>query len=822
MGPENRKPPGTLEKRLRFETLLAEISSRFVSVPADQVDDEIKGAQRRICEFLDLDRSTLWQVSPEQATTLVLTHVNQPQGIPPATGKVSLEELFPWTSRKVLGGETVIFSRVSELPLEAGLDRQSYTLLGTKSDVLVPLSVGGGAPFGLLTFAVVREERDWPATVVKGLQLIAQVFANALARKYADRALRESEEVNRATFEQAAVGIAHVGIDGRWLRVNDKLCAIVGYSREELLRCTFQDITHPDDLEIDLDYVHQVLSGEIKTYSMEKRYIRKDRSLVWINLTVSLVRSARGDPRHFISVVEDITDRRRAEDAFRASEARLEAGVELAGLGYYEINFADQTTFIQDRFHDICGVPSGPHKNVRPVEMWMEQIHPDDRERVLEYRQKLQDGRLDRLSLEYRYLHPEHGMKWLHHVACVSGRNDSGRAVRTYGVVRDITETKQMSERIQSAATEWQTTFDSINDPVMILDSEYRIVRVNAATVRFLGLPLEQIVGSFCYTAMHGTSCPIIACPCQVTFQSQESAELEMLHAGTGRWLLVSTDLIRDAAGKATGVVHVCRDITEAKNAEAELLRQRTELAHVARVTTMGELAASLAHELNQPLSAIFTNAAAAEVFLRQDPPALDELREILADIREDDKRASEVIRRLRALFRRGEMERLPLEINSLVEDVWLLINREAEMRRISLIADLARPLPKISGDRIHLQQVLLNLILNSMDAIASRPRKIRSIAVRTRLRNCTQVELSVMDTGLGIGPDELPHLFEPFYTTKPTGIGMGLSIAQTIITAHQGHIWAENNEAGGATFIITLPACGDTHMPECKTEVEA
>ena len=129
---------------------------------------------------------------------------------------------------------------------------------------------------------------------MKRLQLVAQIFANALARKRADQELREAAEINRATFEQAAVGIAHVGIDGRWLRVNDKLCDIVGYPREELLQLTFQDITHPDDLETDLEYVRQVLSGKIKTYSMEKRYFRKDRSVVWVNLTVSLVRGADG------------------------------------------------------------------------------------------------------------------------------------------------------------------------------------------------------------------------------------------------------------------------------------------------------------------------------------------------------------------------------------------------------------------------------------------------------------------------------------------------------------------------------------------------
>jgi formate hydrogenlyase transcriptional activator len=179
-----------LEEWLRFETLLAETSSRFINVPADQVDGEIEDAQRRLCDLLDVDRSTLWQASEKEPVSLLMTHMYQPQGTPPPPRRL-MEGLFPWTRQKVLAGETVIFTKTSDLPPEAGRDRESYGLIGTKSDVIVPLSVGGGPTFGLLTFAVMREERHWPETVVKGFQLIAQVFANALARKRADEQLKK-------------------------------------------------------------------------------------------------------------------------------------------------------------------------------------------------------------------------------------------------------------------------------------------------------------------------------------------------------------------------------------------------------------------------------------------------------------------------------------------------------------------------------------------------------------------------------------------------------------------------------------------------------
>jgi len=188
-----------LDEGLRFGTLLAEISSRFVNVPADQVDGEIRGAQRRMCEFLDLDRSSLGQVSELEPGAVPLTHIHQPQGSLPLPEGLDGRAFFPWTAQKALAGQTVTITKMSDLPPEADRDRESYGLYGTKSVVVVPLSVGGGPPFGVLTFSVLREERDWPETVVKGFQLIAQVFANALARKRTEeqlkRYVREIEEL---------------------------------------------------------------------------------------------------------------------------------------------------------------------------------------------------------------------------------------------------------------------------------------------------------------------------------------------------------------------------------------------------------------------------------------------------------------------------------------------------------------------------------------------------------------------------------------------------------------------------------------------------
>ena len=188
---ERRRIKLALEERLKFEALLAEISAHFVNLPTDQIDSDIEEAQRRICKLLDLDRSTLWQTTKQEPGTLLLTHIQHPSGSLSPPERMNGYDFFPWITQKVLGGETVIFSKMTDIPSEAARDRENLLAYGTKSDVIVPLSVGEGAVLGMLTFAVMREERSWPETVVKGFRLIAQVFANALERKRIDSRLRE-------------------------------------------------------------------------------------------------------------------------------------------------------------------------------------------------------------------------------------------------------------------------------------------------------------------------------------------------------------------------------------------------------------------------------------------------------------------------------------------------------------------------------------------------------------------------------------------------------------------------------------------------------
>ena len=241
--------------------------------------------------------------------------------------------------------------------------------------------------------------------------------------------------------------------------------------------------------------------------------------------------------------------------------------------------------------------------------------------------------------------------------------------------------------------------------------------------------------------------------------------------------------------------------------AKREALALRGELAHAGRVSVVGQLSSSLAHELSQPLGAIIRNAEAGELLLGADPPNLAEVREILGDIRSDGHRAGDVIDRMRRLLRRRELKLESLVVEELVEQVVALVHPDARARRVRLDVDVERDLPRVLGDQVHLQQVLLNLLVNGIDAMEPGPAEEKVLSVAARRGGPLTVEITVADTGPGIPPAVLPRLFEPFFTTKERGLGMGLPISRTIVEAHGGTIGAENPPGGGALIRLTLPA---------------
>jgi PAS domain S-box-containing protein len=277
--------------------------------------------------------------------------------------------------------------------------------------------------------------------------------------------------------------------------------------------------------------------------------------------------------------------------------------------------------------------------------------------------------------------------------------------------------------------------------------------------------------------------------------------------AGEPRWVLARGRTELTEAGGRAVMRGVIRDVSDLRREQLESQALRGELAHVGRVTMLGQLASSLAHELSQPLGAILRNAEVAELLLEDARVDVEELKAIVRDIHRDDRRAGEVIDRLRALLKRRQLDLQPIPVDSLLQDVTALVRVDAASRYVPVRHAAEPGLPMISADRVHLSQVLLNLIINGMDAVMDRPAPQRWVEVRGRRVGTDAVELTVTDSGPGIPAEALPRVFEPFFTTKEQGMGMGLSISRAIVEAHGGRLTVENVPGGGAAFRMLLRA---------------
>jgi len=275
---------------------------------------------------------------------------------------------------------------------------------------------------------------------------------------------------------------------------------------------------------------------------------------------------------------------------------------------------------------------------------------------------------------------------------------------------------------------------------------------------------------------------------------------------GGERWIAAQGRGFFDGAGNPLRLMGVLLDITARKQAEQALKDQHRGLAHMARVSTLGELSAALAHELNQPLTAILCNAQAGQRFLAQSPPDREEWRAILADIVADAQRAGAIVSRLRALFKKEAAVQQVLNINTLIEDVAQLLHSDLITKQVYLLLHLRPDLPKTRGDPVQVRQVLLNLVMNGAEAMAASAVGPRPLRICTSLHDADNLEISVRDSGPGIAPRMLAQIFEPFVTGKPQGLGMGLAISRTIVSAHDGRLWADNAPEGGATLRFTLP----------------
>ena len=496
--------------------------------------------------------------------------------------------------------------------------------------------------------------------------------------------------------------------------------------------------------------------------------------------------------------------RKHAEQSLRNTEERMSLAVESTNLGLWQLYVPTYDIWANDTCRALLGLD--PKETLTP-QSFFNVYHADDRERVTRTcREAVAQGKS--YEQEYRVVGPDGRVRWLLERARTIC-DAAGKALRMTGVVIDITDRKQAEEALRESEERYRNVVETQTELICRFKPDTTLTFVNDAYCRFFGQRREQLVGTkFIELVPASARAPLFRHLESVMSNPRtQTYEHEVLRPdGSIGWQQWFDHAIVDANGRIVEMQGIGRDITTLRHAELDAEERRKEVTHLTRVAILGELSGALAHELNQPLTAILSNAQAAQRLLAKTPVDLDEVREILADIGSEDKRAGNVINRLRALMKKGEAKLLPLDLNALAEDVLELTHSELVERNIAVKRRLAPGLPDIRGDRVQLQQVVLNLIMNACEAMNGNGAVDRSLEVSTARDGNSRLRLTVADHGHGIPPELLERVFEPFMTTKTDGLGLGLSICRSIVAAHDGRLWGSNNPGGGASFSVSLP----------------
>ena len=558
----------------------------------------------------------------------------------------------------------------------------------------------------------------------------------------------------------------------------------------------------------------------------------------------------------------EIAERKNAEGALLSSEAQLKQAQAVAHLGSYEVDALTGHTRWSDEVFRILGLDPASGSLSRQ-EFVKRLVHPEDREYAMQgYDRVVHEGKL--YDLEYRVIRPDGSVRFVQSMGEPIRTPDGGAVVRLVGALLDITERKQSEDSLARLNRTLQTLYQC-NQALVHASDEYELLqtvcrilvevgRVRMAWVGYRELDREKSIRPVAQAGYddgyvenvkaiwadaergHGpTGTAIRTGKPSWTQNIQTDSSIapwrtEALKRGYGS--NISLPLMSDGAtfgaltlydqqpnafnertveqfteladNLAYGVIAL-RTRAERSRAEHALREAQAELAHVTRVMTMGELAASIAHEINQPLAAVVTNANACLRWLTGPTPNLDEAQAAVARIARDGNRASDVIGRIRALVKKSATEQAHLDINEVIQEVLGLIQTEIRKNEVVLRMKLAPDLPRILGDRVQLQQVILNLMMNGIEAMSAVTDRSRDLLIRSCRYESDKVLIAVQDSGTGLETESLDHLFTAFFTTKPKGMGMGLAISRSIIEAHGGKLWASPNDGPGTTFQFTL-----------------
>jgi len=637
------------------------------------------------------------------------------------------------------------------------------------------------------------------------------IGATSIARDVTDQHrleldLEESEARFRETFDEAPIGVALVGPNGRWLEVNRALCEIVGYSEAELLALTFQDISHPDDLEADLQKLGQVLAGEILTYQMEKRYFHKDGHAIWAKLSVSLIRDERGTPLHFVAHIEDITRAKAAESALREGRRLLDESQSVAGVGSWTWNLENGEPAWSVQQYLLHGV--SPLSDAPALDPFLALVHPEDRERVRtkifdivrhrqpfvdEYRVALGGSRVRTLSVRGDYLAADPSV---------------GLPPRIAGTAQDVTAERAARIGREETENRQRVLLSSLPDTMVVLyDHDLRCRFVQGALMEELGAQREAFEGKLLSELVTPARLETLE-PAIQRALTGESGSLEY-GAGDGRTYAVDIAPYRSEDRSITGAFSVWRDISQRRLMEDELRASREKALEASRLKS--EFVANMSHEIRTPLNGV---VSMAELLL--DTPLNGEQSQYAQVAMTSAEALMRVINDILdfSKIEAGKLEilREDFALRAAVDDVAEIVGMKAAERGLALEVSVAHEVaPVITGDGNRVRQVLMNLLSNAVKFTSAGDVTV-TVGLVDGPGDEERVRLEVADTGIGIDAEKLAALFEPFSQADATttrrygGTGLGLCISKQLVELMGGEIGCASEPGMGSRFWFTLP----------------
>jgi two-component system sensor kinase FixL len=650
--------------------------------------------------------------------------------------------------------------------------------------------------------------------------LVALVAILEVRRRFVARSGEAAEADRRfeSTFEQAAVGIAHLDADGRWIRINRRFCEITGYDQDELMQKTVDDITHPLDRSADSAARGAMVDGEVEHSRVEKRYIRKDGKIVWVNATRSAVRDASGRPEFFVAVVEEITARKEAEARLTTGEAQYRAIFDSAVEAMAVIDAEGTIQSVNPSVERIFGYPPEEMAG-RNIKMLMPDSIGSHHDGFLSHYRDTGKKAIIGIGREVIGQRRD-GTVFPLDLSVAEWKRD-GVTFFT-GVMRDVSARKDAEMALMAGEAQYRAVFDSAVEAMAVIDTEGTIQSVNPSVERIFGYPPEEMAGRNIKMLMPDSigshhdgflsryrdtgKKAIIGIGREVIGQRRDGTVFP-LDLSVAEWK-------RDGVTFFTGVM---RDVSARKDAETALRASeeslrllQSEFAHLARVNDLGEMAAAISHEINQPLTAI-VNLLNSGLFIAKAGYSEDgfvETAQLMDHASQQALRAGDIVRRLREFVGHGDIVRTVESVGQIVDAAMALALIDARTLGIVVerVPDAGNAWVEI--DAIQIQQVMVNLLRNAVDALSVSPPAddAPQLTVITAAAADGMIEFIVADNGPGIDDDLKDHLFEPFVTTKSQGMGMGLSVSRRLIESHGGTIGVESSPGAGAAFKFRLP----------------